>query len=204
MTDDLATCREAADALAHSAQSDGVIERSTALWLIAETRSLLSRYERMESENARLPKRMSVDWQTVRRVLLVTKPDWQPQTGNEETTDSRAYHFCQAILEAYRADLQVTCLHCRQLKDPYEFYRCWDCKAYLCEGCIKAHAPGHTAHPKLREQYETEIADLKSRYERMEKAIAEIRDVALQEGPLSQTTRRIDVIAKAALSPEEK
>lgn len=115
------------------------------------------------------PDRMPVDWQTVRKVLLIAKPDWKPLSGPEvENDDSRAYHFCQAVVEAYRAQLQVTCAGCGKRKDPYDFFRCWDCNAYLCRGCIRSHGVTNIPHPKRAEQYEQEISDLKAKIKKFD------------------------------------
>lgn len=34
------------------------------------------------------------------------------------------------------------CLHCQTPLDFYTAFRCFDCKAALCENCITAHCPG--------------------------------------------------------------
>lgn len=106
-----------------------------------------------------------VDWQTVRAVLLRARPDWKPINSGAPTPEDAAnrhdYELCEALLKAYPL---TKCSHCKAERSCWAFYRCWDCKAFLCEDCIKSHfGNGHQPHPKLIEQYEKEIADLKAR-----------------------------------------
>lgn len=118
-----------------------------------------------------------VDWQTVRRILLRARPNWKPVNSSdpkpEDVANSQAYELCDAILRAYPL---TKCSHCNQERSCWAFYRCWDCKAYLCEDCIKSHfGDNHRPHPKLIEQYEKEIAELKAQVKRHEIA-DDIRD----------------------------
>jgi hypothetical protein len=116
-----------------------------------------------------------VDWQTIRKVLLTVRPDWKPINSaaptSEDEVNTRDYAFCQAILASYP---KVLCSHCRTEYFWWNFYRCWDCQAYLCKDCIKDHfGKNYQPHPKLIEQYEAEIATLKlevDRYRREEDA----------------------------------
>lgn len=118
------------------------------------------------------------DWQTVRAVLLRVRPDWKPINSSsptpEDAANRRDYELCDAILQAYP---MTKYSHCKTERHCWRFYRCWDCKAYLCEDCIKSHfGSGHQPHPKLIEQFEAEIAELKSRldqYQRSDEARAD-------------------------------
>ena len=113
-----------------------------------------------------------VDWQTVRAVLLRAKPDWKPTNSSdpkpEDAANSAAYDLCDAILRAYPL---TKCSHCKTERSCWAFYRCWDCKTYLCESCILTHfGPNHRPHPKLIEQYDAELASLKDRLARYQAA----------------------------------
>lgn len=110
----------------------------------------------------------SQDWQTVRRILLRVRPNWKPIISSSPTPEDdgnrRDYDLCESILWAYP---MRDCSHCKRERYWWNFYRCWDCKAYLCEDCIKSHfGSNHQPHPKLIEQYETEIAKLKASIEK--------------------------------------
>lgn len=92
---------------------------------------------------------MSVDWRAVRDVLKTVKPGWQPSTGDEPNPD---YEFANAIIQTFYDRLRVTCLGCKVSRQPHEFYRCWDCKSYLCEECIKGHmGSNHVPHTRRAE-----------------------------------------------------
>jgi hypothetical protein len=122
-----------------------------------------------------------VDWQTVRAILLRVKPDWKPVNSSaptpEDDANSRAHDLCDAILRVYPL---AKCSHCQQERRVTNFYRCWDCKTYLCEDCIKSHfGPNHRPHPKLIEQYDAEIAGLKEQLDRYRRREAERDDCAI-------------------------
>lgn len=113
-----------------------------------------------------------VDWQTVRAVLLRCRPDWKPINSRspkpEDDANRNDYELCEAVLKAYPL---TKCSHCKTERSCWGFYRCWDCKTYLCENCILTHfGDNHRPHPKLIEQYEAEIAALKDRLEQHRRA----------------------------------
>ena len=113
-----------------------------------------------------VPRKMPKAWTTVRDVVRLAKPDWKPINSSAPTPDDAAnvfaYEFTQKVIEAYSAHLQARCSGCGERKDPYDFYRCWDCNAYLCQSCIRSHGVTNIPHPKLVQQYELEISGLKA------------------------------------------
>ena len=113
-----------------------------------------------------------MDWITVRKVLLMAKPDWQPISVGEngirrpdDDANAAAYEFCEKVMRAYDDHNMVACSGCKQKKSPHGFFRCWDCEAYLCRECIRGHGVSNIPHPKLIKQFEDEIAALKKRIE---------------------------------------
>ena len=118
-----------------------------------------------------------VDWTRIRSVLVAVKPTWEPSRHNEPNLD---WDFAQALIEEYARQTLVKCAHCDERADPRAFFRCWDCNAFLCERCIKAHmGPNHTPHPRMIEAWEAEIADLKGRLQRIRDAESARLDDAL-------------------------
>jgi len=100
--------------------------------------------------------RIKGDWRVTREVLLAVKPAWKPGGEGDNHAD---WDFAEAVIENFCSTLLVKCAHCKVEHPPHEFYRCWDCKAHLCEDCIRHHmGPRHVPHPKLKEQYEAELA----------------------------------------------
>jgi len=102
---------------------------------------------------APIANQIPVDWRMIRDVLEAVDPKWKPSTRDGQKNPK--WVFATNLIQTYRAKLQVKCVGCGVERSPFDFYRCWDCKSYLCEDCIKGHfGPRHQPHPKTLAQHE--------------------------------------------------
>jgi hypothetical protein len=56
----------------------------------------------------------------------------------------------------------VECLHCKAVVPVIGAYRCWDCKAWLCERCCGVHMGNqHQPHPMHLHEYKSLVTDMR-------------------------------------------
>jgi len=104
------------------------------------------------------------------------------QVCDELLTDMLVRH-CEklAAMQKERViELGRECLHCGGIHPITAMYRCFDCNAWLCEDCTRGHmAQGREPHPKLRDQFIVELAELKRQRDELERTLAAQRTALL-------------------------
>lgn len=83
------------------------------------------------------------DWRDLRGAIERAAPEWK---GADDETRQMLWNFAEAVIAEY-APFKFQCLGCKQVKPLWRAYRCADCKAHLCERCIRPHfGPNHRSH----------------------------------------------------------
>ena len=115
---------------------------------------------------------------------------WRIQTQTAETLLVAWQKRCTEAEQELKKVLEPgrECLHCGGIHPITAMYRCFDCNAWLCEDCTRGHmAAGREPHPKLRDQFIVELAELKQQRDSLERTLAAQRTALLS---LAERIRR--------------